>query len=121
MADVFEERKKSEEAKYKLNEERRFKAEARCNKLLGFWAAHRMGLPEYEAEAYAREVVTSTLEEPGVEAMIRKIVKDLQDESVVVDESAIREELGRLYPVALDEITREYPEALGPDHERVGD
>ncbi len=121
MADVFEERKKSEEAKYKLNEERRFKAEARCKKLLGFWAADRMGLSENETEAYAREVVVSSLDGPGVEEVIGKIKKDFQDKCIVMDESAIREELGRLYPVALDEITREYPEALGPDHERVGD
>ncbi len=105
----MEERKKREEAKYKLNEERRFKAEVRRNKLLGFWAAQKMGLSEDEAESYAREVVIADLEGPGVNDVIEKIMKDFQDRRIVMDESAIRAELEKLYPIALEEIIREYP------------
>ena len=65
MEDAFEERQKSEEAKYKLDQEQRFKARSRRNKLLGLWAAERMGLAGPEAEAYAMEVGQAELQNPA--------------------------------------------------------
>ena len=61
MKDAFEEREKSEEAKYKLDQEQRFKVLSRRNKLLGSWAAERMGLSGSEAEAYAVEIIQAEL------------------------------------------------------------
>ena len=61
----FNEREKAFEAKFKLDEELRFKANARRNRLLGVWAAEQMGLGESDADAYAKEVVKADFEKPG--------------------------------------------------------
>ena len=121
MEDAFEERKDSEEAKYKLDAEKRFKAEARRNKLLGLWAAERMGMTEAEGEAYAREVVRVDFTEPGVEDVVRKVSADAKSRNVAIGEDEIRERLESLYSVALEQIDGDYPDPLGPDHGRVGD
>ncbi len=121
MEDAFEEREKSEEAKFKLDAEKRFKAEARRNKLLGIWAAERMGMTKSEGEAYAREVVRADLSEPGAGYIVRKVTADAESRNVVIGEDEIRERMERLYAVALEQIGGEYPEPLGPDHGRVGD
>jgi len=119
--DTFREREKSYEAKYKLDEELRFKAQSRRNKLLGLWAAERMGLNKAEAEGYAKEVVLADLQEPGEADVVRKLLKDFQDRKVGATEQEIDAEMKRLYVVALDQILEDYPDPLGPDHERVGD
>jgi hypothetical protein len=121
MEDVFDEREKAYEAKYKLDAEKRFKAEARRNKLLGLWAAERMGMKAADREAYATEVVRVDLTEPGVGDVVRKVAKDFADRGIAVGDDEILEELERLYPIALAEVAEEYPEPLGPDHERTGD
>lgn len=115
------EREKSQEAKYKLDEELRFRAEARRNKLLGMWAAERMGMSGGEAKAYAKEVVIIDLKEPGVGDVISKVLKDFKKRGVKFTAQDIQAELDRLYPIAFKQISTEYPEALGKDHERVGD
>jgi len=120
MSDKFRDREKGYEAKYKLDEELKFKAESRRNKLLGLWAAERMGISGDEAAAYAKEVVVSDLEEPGVEDVVRKVSKDFKERGVGISDGEIRDQLGRLYGVALEQLSKEYPEALGPDHEPVG-
>jgi hypothetical protein len=121
MEDSFEERKNSEEAKYKLDAEKRFKAEARRNKLLGLWAAERMGMSQSEAEAYAGEVVRVDLTEPGIEDVVRKVAADAESRNVNLAADEIREQLERLYTVALEQIDADYPGPLGPDHGKVGD
>ena len=72
----FDDREKSYERKFALDEELQFKATARRNKLLGLWAAEKMGLSGDEAQAYARQVVKADLEEPGEEDVFRKIRGD---------------------------------------------
>ena len=74
----FINREKAFEAKFKLDEELRFKATARRNRLLGVWAAEQMGLNESEADAYAKEVVKSDFEKPGDEDVLEKVLADLQ-------------------------------------------
>ncbi len=61
---IFEDRKNASEAKYRLDQEARFKIGARRNKLLGLWAAARMGLSSPFAEDYAMEVVAADFERP---------------------------------------------------------
>ena len=119
--DAFGKREKSEEAKFKLDAEKRFKVEARRNKLLGLWVAERFGMTEPEGAAYAREVVHVDLTEPGVDNIVRKVSADAKSRSVVIGEDEIREQLESLYAVALDQIDGDYPGPLGPDHGRVGD
>lgn len=119
--DTFREREKSYEAKYKLDEELKFKAQSRRNKLLGLWAAERMGLATDEAEGYAKEVVLADLEEPGEADVVRKLLADFRARKVAASEQEIDAEMKRLHVVALNQILEDYPEPLGPDHVRVGD
>ncbi|MAE44841.1 MAG: aldolase [Magnetovibrio sp.] len=119
MEDAFEERQKSEEAKYKLDQEQRFKARSRRNKLLGLWAAKRMGLAGPEAEAYAMEVVQAELQKPGDGDVAGKLVGDFRGRGVAIGEAEIAAEMERLHAVALEQIAGEYPEALDKDHETV--
>ncbi len=121
MEDSFEERERSEEAKFKLDAEKRFKAEARRNKLLGLWAADRMGMSQGESEAYAREVVRVDLTEPGVDDIVRKVTADAKSRDIVIGAEEIREQLERLYTIALEQVDADYPDPLGPNHGRVGD
>ncbi len=120
MEDTFRKREKGYEAKYKLEEEMRFKAESRRNKLLALWVAERMGMTSAETETYVTEVILSDLAEPGVDDVIRKVVKDCADRNVPITEPELRAEMERLYAVALKQIGGEYPDALGPDHGPVG-
>ncbi len=121
FADTMREVEKSREAKYKLDEELRFKAEARRNKLLGLWVAERLGMTRQETEAYAREVVIVDLEEPGVGDVIRKVLKDFEKSNVKMTAEVIQSQLDRLYPIAVEQISKDYPKALDKDHVRVGD
>ena len=70
----MQDREKAFEAKFALDEELRFKAEARRNKLLGFWAAGLMG--KSDAGAYANEVVASDFEEVGHEDVVRSSTRE---------------------------------------------
>ncbi|AHD09815.1 DUF1476 domain-containing protein [Phaeobacter gallaeciensis] len=75
---TFDDREHAFEAKYAHDEEMQFKAQARCNKLLGLWAAGLMGKTGADAEAYALEVIKSDFEEAGFEDVLRKVSGDLQ-------------------------------------------
>ena len=79
---TFNEREKGFEAKFKHDEELRFKVTARRNKLLGLWAAKQMGLDDDAAAAYARDVVRADFEEPGDDDVLRKVLADLVAKSV---------------------------------------
>ncbi len=78
----FDDRQKSFERKFALDEELNFKSNARRNKLLGLWAAEKMALSGAEAQAYALEVVKADLEEPGEEDVFRKVRSDFDAKSV---------------------------------------
>ncbi len=78
---TFDDRETAFEAKFAHDEEMKFKAEARANKLLGLWAAHLLGKTGDDADAYAKEVIVADFEEAGHEDVIRKVAKDLGDKS----------------------------------------
>ena len=90
----FKDRERAEEAKFAHDEEMQFRITARRNRLLGEWAAQKMGLTEVEAEAYAKDVVRADFEEAGDEDVIRKVLGDLTAAGVDSDEAAVREQLG---------------------------
>ena len=79
---TFDDRERSYEKKFALDEELRFKATARRNKLLGRWAAEKIGLSDGESETYAKDVVIADLEEPGEEDVFRKIRDDFDARGV---------------------------------------
>ena len=89
----FNDREKAFENMYARDQEMQFKIVARRNRLLGHWAAKKMGLTEAEAEAYAKEVIRADFEEAGDEDVIRKLLGDLTSAGIEIDESAIRQAL----------------------------
>ena len=86
----FNDRERAEEAKFAHDEEMQFRIVARRNRLLGGWAAEKMGLSAVEAEAYAKAVVQADFEEAGDEDVIRKLVGDLTSAGVATDEATVR-------------------------------
>jgi len=100
----FDKREEAFEKKFAHDEELRFKAEARRNKLLGLWAAEKLGLSGDDAEAYAKEVVRSDFEEPGDEDVFRKIRSDFDAKSVEQSDHQIRRTMDELMTTAVEQI-----------------
>ena len=84
-----------------------FKVMARRNKLLGLWAAELMHLDGADAEAYAKPVVLSDLEEPGDDDVFRKVQGDLEKAGVERTDSRIRDHMAELLPVAREQVMKE--------------
>ena len=90
----FDERKKSFEKKFQIDEELKFKVEAKANKYLGEWAAKVLGInTEEKKQNYIQEVIKSDLLEVGKEDVFRKIKKDFQAASIKMDDELIRESM----------------------------
>src|SRR6476660_6929384 len=89
----FDDRERAFEAKFARDEEMQFRVIARRNRLLGEWAARRMGLTEAEAEAYAKDVVRSDFEEAGDHDVIRKVLGDLTAAGIEIDQASVQEAL----------------------------
>ena len=90
---TFEDRERGEEAKFARDEEMQFRIQARRNRLLGQWAAERMGLSAAETEAYSKGVVQADFEEAGDEDVIRKLLGDLVSAGVEANEAEVRDAL----------------------------
>jgi hypothetical protein len=101
---TFDKRGEGSENKFAHDEERRFKAAARRNKLLGLWAAEKLGLADAEALTYARAVVSADFEEPGDEDVFRKIRKYFDAASVAQSDVQIRRTMDELLALAATEI-----------------
>ena len=91
----FDEREKGFEGKFQRDQELAFKVKARRNKLLGLWAAECLGLKGDAAEKYAREVLASDLQQPGIDDIVAKVRDDFAKRGVAFDETRIRVELER--------------------------
>jgi len=87
----FNDREKAFESMYARDQELQFKIVARRNRLLGMWAANKMGLTEAEADAYAREVIRADFEEAGDDDVVRKLLGDLTSAGVEIDDATIRQ------------------------------
>lgn len=104
---TFDERQKGFERKFAHDEELKFKATARRNKLLGLWAAEKMGLAGDEAQAYAREVVKADLAEPGEEDVFRKVRGDFDAKGVDQSDHQIRSMMAEMMGEAVQQIETE--------------
>lgn len=102
MTTTFDKREEGFEKKFAHDEELRFKAMARRNKLLGLWAAELLGKSGPDAEAYAKEVVLADFEEAGDNDVVRKVVKDLEGKGV--SELDIRAKMAELLGQAVAQI-----------------
>ena len=88
---LSQDRDHAEQAVYAREEEMLFRVHARRNRLLGTWAATRMGLSPAESEAYAKSVVQADFEESGDEDVVRKLLGDLISAGVDADELEVRQ------------------------------
>lgn len=104
---TFDKREKAFEEKYKHNQELQFKVEVRRNKLLGLWAGEILGLSGADAEAYAKEVVSSDFEEPGDADVVRKVLGDFQSKNQDMSEHRLRKKMDELITVAKEQIMSE--------------
>ena len=101
---TFDDRKNSFESKFAHDATMQFKAEARRNRLLGMWAAEKLGRTGEEAAAYAKEVVRADFEEAGDEDVYRKVAGDLGDRST---EAEIRAKMAETMAEAKGQIAAE--------------
>ena len=102
---TFDEREEAFERKFVHDEDLRFKATARRNKLLGLWAAQQMGKSGQDAEAYARSVVLADFQEAGDDDVLRKVRGDLESAGVSsVSDIDVRSRMDMLMTQAVQEI-----------------
>ncbi|WP_298674798.1 DUF1476 domain-containing protein [uncultured Lentibacter sp.] len=100
----FDDRESAFENKFAHDEDMKFKAEARTNKLLGLWAAGLLGKTGDDAKAYAAEVVKADFEEAGHEDVVRKVAADLGD---MADPDTIRAKRAELAITAKEQVMSE--------------
>lgn len=100
----FDKRQKGFEEKHRRDKELSFKVKARRNRLLGLWAAEKLGLAGDDAAAYAKEVVASDFEAPGDEDVLQKVHGDLSAKGLDVSEHLVRREMDRLLEQARAEV-----------------
>jgi hypothetical protein len=101
---TFDKREDGFEKKFAHDEELLFKASARRNKLLGLWAAEKLGLSGPAAEAYAKDVVVADFEETGDQDVFRKIRKDFDDKMVGLTDVELRSTMDALMAQAIAQI-----------------
>ena len=90
---TFDEKEKSFEKKFAMDEELQFKLAARSNKYLGEWASSQLGKNEEEKKDYIQKIIKADMEEAGSEDVFRKIKKDFQIASISVEDSEIRNQM----------------------------
>lgn len=100
----LKDREEGFERKFAFDEELRFKATARRNKALGLWAAEKLGKSGADADAYAREVVVSDIEEAGDHDVLLKVKKDFDAAGVDQSEHQIRRTMDELMAKAITDI-----------------
>ncbi len=101
---TFDKREEGFEKKFALDEELRFKANARRNKMLGLWAASKLGLAGAEADAYSKDVVMADFESAGDDDVLQKVSKDFKAKDVAVSDQEIRSTMDSLMEQAVAQI-----------------
>ena len=103
----FDDRERAFETKFAHDEAMNFRIVARRNRLLGEWAARKMGLSDEETASYAKDVVRADFEEAGDEDVIRKVLGDLTAAGIEIDDAEIREAIGHKMVEAKRQIMQE--------------
>ena len=101
---VMKDREEGFERKFVLDEEMKFRAVARRNRMLGLWAAEKLGLSGAEAESYAKDVVISDIEEAGDHDVFRKVRKDFDAAGVDQSDHQIRRTMDELLAQAIEQV-----------------
>jgi hypothetical protein len=100
----FDKREEAFERQFAHDEELKFKAEARRNKLLGLWAAEKLGKSGTDADVYAKEVVAADFEEAGDRDVLRKVLGDLTAKGLAVSEIDVRAKMSELLATAVAQV-----------------
>ncbi|CCQ72896.1 DUF1476 domain-containing protein [Magnetospira sp. QH-2] len=116
MTEIFDERESGFEAKFKMDQETRFKAQARRNKKFGLWVAEILGLSGSKAEDYAIRVIEADFKEPGDQDLMAVVMADLTAKNIEADEKKLYQKLDYFFAVAMNELGHEYPVPLDVDH-----
>ena len=101
---TLDKREEGFEKKFALDEEQKFKAEARRNKLLGLWAAEKLGLTGDAATTYSKEVVAADFEEAGDKDVENKVVKDFAAKGVAISAPEVRAKMDELMAAAVAQV-----------------
>lgn len=101
---TFDKREDGFEKKFAHDEELRFKANARRNKLLGLWAAEKLGKTGADADVYAKAVIAADIEEAGDEDVFRKVRRDFDAAGVQQSDHQIRRTMDELFAQAIEQI-----------------
>ncbi|MGE0765470.1 MAG: DUF1476 domain-containing protein [Hyphomicrobiaceae bacterium] len=101
---TFDERQKSFEKKFAHDQDLKFKAESRRNKMIAEWAAAKLGLTGTDVDDYVRAVRKADLAEKGDDDVVRKVSKDLSDKGVAVAEADIRNQMAEFLAKAVGDI-----------------
>jgi hypothetical protein len=120
MTDTLREIERGYEAKFKLDEELRFKVRSRSNKLFGLWAAELLGKSGSDAEAYARALVRRDLDRPGTSIVMDTVRADLGAAGRLADDSMVEDAYSRCAAEAAQQVLNDYPTPLDRDHVQVG-
>ena len=104
MATSFDKREEGFEKQFAHDEELHFKANARRNKLLGLWAAEKMGMKGAEADAYAKDVVMADFEKAGDDDVFAKIRKDFDTKKIAVVDTELRKQMNDLMAQAVAQV-----------------
>jgi hypothetical protein len=99
---TFDKREEGFEKKFAIDEELKFKADARCNKLLGLWVAGQLGLTGDAASAYARQIVTADFD--GAGHVARKVTADLAAKGITVSEPELSAKMKELMALAIAQV-----------------
>jgi len=102
----FDEREKTFEKKFQMDEELQFKIAARSNKYLAEWVSLKLGKNEEEKKNYIQEIIKSDLEEVGKEDVFRKIKKDFEIASIKVEETEIRDQMEKALSRAKEDFKK---------------
>lgn len=101
---TFDKREEGFERKFAHDEETRFKAMARRNKMLGLWAAEKLGKTGQDAQDYAKAVVLSDFEEAGDDDVFRKVKGDFDAAGLSIGETQIRSTMDELLARAIHDL-----------------
>lgn len=101
---TFDKREEGFEKKFALDEEQKFKAEARRNKFLGLWVAEKLGLSGEAANAYAKDVIAAEFQEAGDADVVRKVMGDLKAKGVAITERELQVKMDELTAQAITQM-----------------
>jgi hypothetical protein len=102
---TFSDREKGFEEKFRRDQELQFRVFARRNKLLGLWAAEKLGLAAESAEQYTKDVVASDFAKPGDEDVLDKVANDLAAKGLAISRDQVRQQMNRLLEDAKRQIS----------------